>query len=81
MLDERIIEIDQLEDGHVVLAIPSLRLIVMGRTLDEAWAWASSAIAYRRVSADRHPELSAAASCTRPAGPTSDGPIRHTLVP
>jgi hypothetical protein len=46
-MDEDIMEIDQIEDGHVVLAIPALRLIVMGRTLDEARAWARSAIAYR----------------------------------
>ena len=48
-MDEHIIEIDQIEDGRVVLVIPSLRLIVMGRTLEEARAWARSAIAYRGV--------------------------------
>jgi hypothetical protein len=57
-MDECIIEIDQLEDGHVVLAIASLRLIVMGRTLEEARAWARSAIAYRGLSTEQHPELS-----------------------
>jgi hypothetical protein len=46
-MNEEIIEIDQIEDGHVVLAIPLLRLIVMGRTLEEARAWARSAIAHR----------------------------------
>ena len=46
-MDEHIIEIDQIEDGRVVLAIPSLRLIVMGRTLEEARAWARSTIASR----------------------------------
>lgn len=46
-MDEDLIEIDQIEDGRVVLAIPALRLIVMGRTLGEATAWARSAIAYR----------------------------------
>jgi hypothetical protein len=46
-VDEYIIEIDQLEDSRVVLAVPSLRLIVMGRTLEEARAWARAAIAYR----------------------------------
>jgi len=46
-MDEQIIEIDQIEDGHVVLVVPSLRLIVIGRTLEEARAWASSAIGYR----------------------------------
>jgi hypothetical protein len=57
-MGECIIEIDQLEDGHVVLAIPSLRFIVMGRTLDEAHAWARSAIAYRGLSLDPHPVAS-----------------------
>ncbi len=38
---------DQIEDGRVVLVVPSLRLIVMGRTLEEARAWARSAIGYR----------------------------------
>jgi len=47
LMNEEIIEIDQVEDGHVVLAIPSLRLIVMGRTIEEARAWARSAIAHR----------------------------------
>jgi hypothetical protein len=55
------IEIDQLEDGHVVLAIRSIRLIVMGRTLDEARTWARLAIAYRGLSLDPHLELSMAA--------------------
>ena len=46
-MDEHVIEIDQIEDGDVVLVVPSLRLIVMGRTLEEARAWATSAIGYR----------------------------------
>ena len=46
-MDEHIIDIDQIEAGHVVLVVPSLRLIVIGRTLDEARAWARSAIAHR----------------------------------
>ena len=46
-MDEHIIEIDQIEDGRVVLVVPSLRLIVLGRTLEEARAWASSAIGCR----------------------------------
>ena len=59
-MDEEVIQIDQVEDGHVVLAIPSLRLIVLGRTLEEARAWARSAITYRGVSASQYLELSAA---------------------
>ena len=46
-MDEHIIEIDQIEDGHVVLVVRSLRLIVMGRTLEEARVWARSAIGWR----------------------------------
>ena len=64
-MDECIIEIDQLEDGHVVLAIPSLRLIVIGRTLDEARVRARSAIAYRGLSTDPAPELSVPAEQKR----------------
>src|ERR1051326_2033333 len=44
IMDEHIIEIDQIEDGNVVLVVPLLRLIVMGRTLEEARVWARSAI-------------------------------------
>jgi hypothetical protein len=50
LMNEEIIEIDQIKDGHVVLAIPTLRLIVIGRTLEEARAWARSAIAHRGLS-------------------------------
>ncbi len=44
IMDEHIIEIDQIENGHVALVVPSLQLMVMGRTLEEARAWARSAI-------------------------------------
>jgi hypothetical protein len=53
-----IIEIDQIEDGHVVLVVSSLRLIVMGRTLEEARAWARSAIAHRGLPTTQHAEPS-----------------------
>ena len=46
-MDEHIVEIDQIEDGRVVLVVPSLQLIVMGRTVAEARAWARSALGYR----------------------------------
>jgi hypothetical protein len=39
-MDEHIIEIDEIEDSHVVLVVLSLRLMVIGRTLEEARAWA-----------------------------------------
>jgi hypothetical protein len=58
-MDEHIVEIDQIEDGHVVLVVPSLRLIVIGRTLEEARAWASSAIGSRGLSASQRTALSA----------------------
>ena len=57
-MDEEIIDIDQIEDGHVVLAIPSLRLIVMGRTIEEARAWARSAIAHRNQAMTQRAEPS-----------------------
>jgi hypothetical protein len=46
-VDENIIEVEQIDDGHVVLVIPSVRLIVMGRTFEEARAWARAAIECR----------------------------------
>jgi hypothetical protein len=57
-VDENIIETEQIEDGHVVLAIPSLRLIVMGRTLDEARAWARAALEHRGQTAATRAEPS-----------------------
>jgi hypothetical protein len=58
-MDEHIIEIDQIEDGHVVLVVPSLRLMVMGRTLAEARAWARSAMGWRGLVASQGIESSA----------------------
>jgi hypothetical protein len=58
-VDEYIIEIDQLEAGHVVLVVPALRLMVMGCTLEEARAWARSAIAWRGLVASQRAEPSA----------------------
>ncbi len=40
IVDEDIIEIDQLEDGGALLVVPSLRLILMGRTRWETRTWA-----------------------------------------
>jgi hypothetical protein len=61
-MDEHIVEIDQIEDGHVVLVVPSLRLIVMGRTLEEARASARSAIGRRGLVASQRAEPSAGTS-------------------
>ena len=66
-MNEHIIEIDQIEDGNVVLAVPSLRLIVMGRTLEEARAWARSAIECRGLAAGQRAEPSARADEATPA--------------
>ncbi|MBV8715888.1 MAG: hypothetical protein JOZ65_12570 [Chloroflexi bacterium] len=49
-MNDHVVEIDQIENGRVVLTIPSLRVIVIGRTLEEARAWTRSALAYRGVS-------------------------------
>ena len=47
MLDEYAVEIDGSDGQRVVLAIAALRLIVLGRTLDEARALATAAVAFR----------------------------------
>jgi hypothetical protein len=65
-MDEHIIEIDQIEDGRVVLIVPFLRLIVIGRTLEEARAWASSAIACRGLPERQRAEPSTATDQVRP---------------
>lgn len=57
-MDEHIIEIDQIEDGRVVLVVPSRRLIVIGRTLEEARAWANSAMGCRGLPASQRTEPS-----------------------
>ena len=45
-LDEYSIEIEETDHQHVVLIVPSLRLIVLGRTLSEARALANAAITF-----------------------------------
>ena len=71
-MDEYITEIDQVEDGHVVLAIPSLRLVVMGRTLDEARARARQAIAYRVVTPSQQVEPTPGAQADELQPPSSN---------
>jgi hypothetical protein len=56
-MDDHIIEIDQIEDGHVVLVVPSLRLIVIGPTLEEARAWARSTIWCRGLPTGQRADL------------------------
>jgi hypothetical protein len=71
MMDEHIIEIDQIEDGHVVLVVPSLRLIVMGRTVEEARAWATSAMGSRGLVTSQRAEPSAETDAST-AAPSSN---------
>jgi len=47
MLDGYNVEVDELDQHHVVLVIRALRLIVLGRTLGEAQQLARAAIALR----------------------------------
>jgi hypothetical protein len=46
-MDDDGIEIEQLPDDRVVLLVRALRLLVFGRTLEEARTWATAAIAFR----------------------------------
>ena len=64
MLDGYDVEVDQHDRERVVLAVPALRLIVFGRTLDEAEAWARAAITFR--------ESHFGHSASRAPGPEAD---------
>jgi hypothetical protein len=57
-MDEYRVEVDELREHAVVLAVPALRLLVFGRTLDEATSQARASIAFRQetAQADRPPE-------------------------
>ena len=46
-MDEYAIEIDELHDDAVVLAAPVLRLLVFGRSLEDALSRAKASIGYR----------------------------------
>src|SRR5919201_1550028 len=48
-MDGYTIEIDELRDNLVVLIVPTLRLLVFGRTLDEAMRRAKASIDFRVV--------------------------------
>jgi hypothetical protein len=48
MLDDYLVEIHESDQQLVVLALPALHLVVMGRTLHEARALAEAAVAFRR---------------------------------
>lgn len=46
-MDEYSVEIDQLHDDAVVLVVPSMRLLVFGRAMDEALAQVGASIWFR----------------------------------
>jgi hypothetical protein len=46
-MDEYTIEIDALHDDAVVLAVPALRLLVFGRSLEDALSRAMASIGFR----------------------------------
>ena len=50
-MDDYTIAIDQLHNDLVVLVLPTLRLVVFGRTLDEALSRARASIASRGLEA------------------------------
>jgi hypothetical protein len=52
-MDEYIVEIDELDDNYVVLAVPALRLLVFGRTIDEAMSRARASVDFRVLESDR----------------------------
>ena len=60
MLGDYRVEIEDSGSEQVVLSIPALRLIVMGRTLSEAEELARAALAFRR------PDFSQAAERSTP---------------
>ena len=78
MLDAYDVEVEQLDDERVVLAIPVLRLIVLGRTLDEAQGWACAAIAFREQQIGRgSARMSAAVSEIDEAVDPTSPPASH----
>jgi hypothetical protein len=52
-MDEYIVEIDEPGDNLVVLAVPALRLVVFGRTMDEAMSRVRTSIDFRVPESDR----------------------------
>ena len=54
MVEEYNVEIEEIDQQHVVLVIRALRLIVLGRTLAEARQLATAAIAWRRQEGGQH---------------------------
>ena len=56
VVDEYSVEIDQLHDDTVALVVPAMRLVVFGRTMDEALAQARASIRFRVRDTGRRPE-------------------------
>ena len=55
-MDEYMVEIEELHQNHVVLVVPTLCLLVFGRTMDEALIQARTSIAFRLREAGARPE-------------------------
>ena len=47
LMGDYTVEIDQIHDDSVVLVVPALRLLVFGRTLDEAMSRAEASVGFR----------------------------------
>jgi hypothetical protein len=59
-MDDDTVEVDELQDDVVVLAIPALHLLIFGRTVDKAMARARSSIAFRLLQTGRPTDQPAA---------------------
>jgi hypothetical protein len=59
-MDEYSVEIDELHDDVVILAVPALRLLVFGRSIEEAMTRARASIDFRCLEPDRRPNPSLA---------------------
>jgi hypothetical protein len=59
-MDEYTVEIDELRDDVVILAVPALRLLVFGRSIEEAMTRARASIDFRCLEPDRRPNPSLA---------------------
>jgi hypothetical protein len=60
-MEKYTVEIDELHDDVVILAVRALRLLVFGRSLEEAMTRARAAIDFRCLEPDRRPNPSLAA--------------------
>jgi hypothetical protein len=56
LMDEYTVEIDELHDDAVVLVVPTLCLLVFGRTLDEAMSQVKASIGFRLRETVERPE-------------------------